>query len=54
MHPNLSQKGVGEHRRGSRMRRGSRVPSRLRKLGRMAVWLVAGGQFVDLIWRERA
>lgn len=28
------------------------VPEGLRKLGRLAVWAVAGAQFVDLIWRD--
>jgi hypothetical protein len=26
------------------------VPNGLRKLGRIAVWAVAGSQFIDLIW----
>ena len=28
------------------------MPEGLRKLGRLAVWAVAGAQFVDLIWRD--
>jgi hypothetical protein len=28
------------------------VPEGLRKLGRLAVWAMAGAQFVDLIWCE--
>jgi hypothetical protein len=28
------------------------VRSTLKKLGRAAVWLAAGSQFVDLVWRD--
>jgi hypothetical protein len=28
------------------------MPRGLKKLGRLAVWLVNGGQFVDLVWGE--
>ena len=33
---------------------GETMPRGLRKLGRLAVWLVNGGQFVDLVWGEEA
>jgi hypothetical protein len=28
------------------------VPESLRKLGRLAVWAICGGQFIDVIWRQ--